>query len=434
MQVGTDPIPHLTTANSGPLAFLERKLLDDRLAIENWFRQQLRGSAIPPYCSVDLRNEGFKIAVVDTNLFPAGFNNLNPAFIPLCIQAAQSMIEQKLPGCQRFLIIPENHTRNQFYFESVAMLYEIFSKAGFDVRVGSLLPELTEKKEINLTSGRKFILEPIKRIGNRIELDGYRPCAILLNNDLSDGVPDILQNIEQPVMPAMQLGWAFRTKSAHFRYYQEVCEEFAKIINIDPWLISPLYDDCENINFVKHEGEEQLIEKVDKLLNAVQKKYDEYGVQHKPFAVIKADSGTYGMGIMMVQNAAEIAQLNRKERSRMSASKGKVAVNKVIIQEGVYTFEKWGEKESVAEPVVYMIGKHVVGGFYRVHIDRGINENLNAPGMHFEPLAFVKSCNNPDQFCDAADCTNRFYAYGVIARLGLVAATREMKSLENSAV
>ena len=52
----------------------------------------------------------------------------------------------------------------------------------------------------------------------------------------------------------------------------------------------------------------------------------------------------------------------------------------------MHTFETLNE--AVAEPVVYMIDRYVVGGFYRVHTGRGMDENLNAPGMHFEPLAF----------------------------------------------
>ncbi|MET0218674.1 MAG: glutamate--cysteine ligase, partial [Burkholderiales bacterium] len=35
--------------------------------------------------------------------------------------------------------------------------------------------------------------------------------------------------------------------------------------------------------------------------------------------------------------------------------------------------------DAVAEPVVYMMD---FGGFYRVHNDRGTDENLNAPAMH----------------------------------------------------
>jgi hypothetical protein len=105
--------------------------------------------------------------------------------------------------------------------------------------------------------------------------------------------------------------------------------------------------------------------------------------------VIKADAGTYGMGIMTAHSADDVRALNRKQRTRMAASKGGSSVSRVILQEGVYTFETWNG--AVAEPVVYMIDRFVVGGFYRVHTARGANENLNAPGMHFEPLAFADS-------------------------------------------
>ena len=71
-------VPHLTTALTGPLLELERKFLDSRTAIEQWFRAQWLDHTPPFYSSVDLRNSGFKLAPVDTNLFPGGFNNLNP--------------------------------------------------------------------------------------------------------------------------------------------------------------------------------------------------------------------------------------------------------------------------------------------------------------------------------------------------------------------
>ena len=84
-----------------------------------------------------------------------------------------------------------------------------------------------------------------------------------------------------------------------------------------------------------------------------------------------------------------------------------------MVQEGVYTFESIND--AVAEPVVYMLDHFVMGGFYRVHTGRGTDENLNAPGMHFVPLAFESACL-PEPF-GAPNCMpNRFYAYGVIAR------------------
>ena len=143
---------------------------------------------------------------------------------------------------------------------------------------------------------------------------------------------------------------------------------------------------------------------------------------------MKSDSGTYGMGIMMVKSVEEIESLNRKQRTKMASSKEGLVVDNVLVQEGVYTFETIGDDEAVAEPVVYMMDRFVVGGFYRVHTGRGENENLNAPGMHFEPLAFAESCITPNKEQPDAE-PNRFYAYGVIARLALLAAAREIAEL-----
>ena len=141
-------VPHLTTALNGPLLQIEQHLLARQAAIEAWFRSQWLETPAPFYCSVDLRNAGFKLAPVDTNLFPAGFNNLNAAFMPLCIQAIQSAVERVCPTAARVLLIPENHTRNMYYLESVATLRDILVKAGFDVRIGSLLEEVRAATDI----------------------------------------------------------------------------------------------------------------------------------------------------------------------------------------------------------------------------------------------------------------------------------------------
>jgi len=420
-------VPHLTTALTGPLLQIESHLLSQQADIEAWFRQQWLNTPAPFYASVDLRNAGFKLAPVDTNLFPAGFNNLNPDFLPLCIQAVQLAIEHACPKARKVLLIPESHTRNQFYFESIATLQEILIKAGFEVRIGSLIQELEQPKDFPLPSGRSIKLEPLIRENNKVGVPGFFPCMVLLNNDLSGGRPDILENLDnQMVMPPIELGWTNRLKSSHFNYYREITEEFAKLIDIDPWLITPLFRNCGEIDFKKREGEDCLARNADALLKAIRDKYKEHGLDAKPFVIVKADAGTYGMGIMTVHSGEEIYDLNRKQRTKMSASKAGQNVSQVIIQEGVYTFETWGPEQAVAEPVIYMMDRFVVGGFYRVHTGRGANENLNAPGMHFEPLAFVESCNTPDLRKSPDANPNRFYAYGVIARLALLAAAREL--------
>ncbi|MEL5849710.1 MAG: glutamate--cysteine ligase, partial [Candidatus Igneacidithiobacillus chanchocoensis] len=96
----------------------------------------------------------------------------------------------------------------------------------------------------------------------------------------------------------------------------------------------------------------------------------------------------------------------------------------VFIQEGVYTFEQTPE-DFVAEPVVYLFGQQVLGGFFRVHREKGVDESLNAPGAHFEPMAFAEPGINPCRKSAPDAPVNRYYAYGVIARLALLAAARE---------
>lgn len=421
-------VPHLTTVLNGPLLTLERQLLERQAQTESWFRTQWQTTPAPFNASVDLRNAGFKLAPVDTNLFPAGYNNLNPAFFPLCVHAVQSAIERICPTAIRIILIPENHTRNMFYFESVATLRDILTKAGLEVRIGSIDETLTEPLNIDLPSGKKVVVSPLQREKDRVYIDDFDPCAVLLNNDLSAGRPAMLEGISQAVLPPLELGWAQRLKSQHFTHYRQVAQEFASIADIDPWLIDPIFRQCGELNFMKREGESCLQKNVANLLTDIKAKYDEYQVDKEPFVIIKADAGTYGMGIMTVTSPDQLEALNRKQRTRMSASKGGQAVSKVIIQEGVYTFETWGEDQAVAEPVIYMMDHFVVGGFYRVHKGRGANENLNAPGMHFEPLAFAETCNNPDSNKSPDANPNRFYAYGVIARLALLAAAREIAS------
>jgi glutamate--cysteine ligase len=109
----------------------------------------------------------------------------------------------------------------------------------------------------------------------------------------------------------------------------------------------------------------------------------------------------------------------------MAVVKEGLEVSQVLVQEGVPTFESINA--AVAEPVVYMIDHFVVGGFYRVHTARGEDENLNAPGMHFVPLAFDLSGSYCDcgRYPDAP--VNRFYTYGVIARLAALASSLELE-------
>ena len=409
-------IPVISPQYAQYLLDFETLILQKQAEIEAWFRSQWKRHKPPFYGSVDIRNSGYKMASIDMNLFPGGFNNLNTQFSPLAAAAATDAVERYCETAKSVLIVPENHTRNTFYLENVYALSNILQQAGFAVRLGSLNPEITEPSEFKTALGHTILLEPLLRTRERVHLaDGFSPCLVLLNNDLSGGVPEILQGIRHTVLPPLHGGWTTRRKTAHFAAYNQVAAEFAELIGIDQWQINPYFEKVSGLNFHEREGEDALAAAVERVLAKIQAKYDEKGITDKPFVIVKADAGTYGMGVMSVKSADEVRALNRKNRNKMATVKEGLAVTEVIVQEGIYTYE-----------------------------------TLNASGMHFVPL----SCNVPQtdssgddpeflagskrvfeqwqtlgqpdrsQTCDCAG--NRLYVYGVMARLSLLAASIEL--------
>ncbi len=418
-------VPHLVTALTGPINELEQRILDATPVIERWFRLEWMEHTPPLYCAVDIRNAGFKLAPVDTNLYPDGWHNLSPDTLPLAVQAAQAAIEKICPEARNLLIVPENGKPSSFYLASLQRLQEIFRMAGLNVRLGSIDPALKRSTTLTLPDGDKLTLEPAQRTRFRLGLKHFDPCTILLNNDLAAGAPGILEDLpEQYLLPPLQAGWSVRRKSRHFQSYDEVSKRFGKLLGVDPWLINPLFATCGEIDIHAPDGGECLRSHVDALLTKIRRKYKEYGIAEKPFVVVKADQGTRGMGIMTVRDLKDLAGLDRPGRPVPELPRGEV-----IIQEGVLTNERI--HDAVAEPVVYLIDRYVVGGFYRIHAERGVDENLNAPGARFVPLPFAGNAHLPRPGAKGeARPPNRFYMYGVIARLAMVAASYELEATD----
>ena len=426
-------VPHLVTALTGPINELEQRVLESMPAIERWFRLEWMEHTPPFYTSVDIRNAGYKLAPVDTNLFPGGFNNLPVEVLPLAVQAAMASIEKICPDAKNLLVIPERHTRNAFYLENVARLATIMRQAGLNIRFGTLDENIHGPVTIALADGQKIVLEPLERTPRRLGLKNFDPCSILLNNDLSGGIPPVLENLhEQYLLPPLHAGWAVRRKSNHFACYDDIAKKFSKLVEIDPWMINPYFAHVEGVDYEARTGEEALADAIDIVLKKIAKKYREYGISEKPYVVIKADAGTYGKGVMTVHDASEVAALTKRERVKMNDAKDGLEVHDVIVQEGVHTFER--VENAVAEPVVYMIDRYVVGGFYRVHDSRDRDQNLNAPGMHFVPLGFEHTALPDIHAKPGAAPPNRFYMYGVVARLGLLAASVELEKTDPEAI
>jgi len=426
-------VPHLITALTGPINELEQRVLESMPAIERWFRLEWMEHTPPFYCSVDLRNAGFKLAPVDTDLFPGGFNHLTPEMLPLAVQAAMAAIEKICPEAKNLLLIPEKHTRNPFYLQNVQRLVQIFNQAGLNVRLGALDESIKSPTPVALPDGSQLSLEPLLRQRGRLGLKDFDPCTILLNSDLADGVPRVLENLyEQYLLPPLHAGSTLRRKSAHFRAYEEVAKKFAKLLGMDPWLINPMFAPCGEVDFADGTGLDGIQGQVETLLAKVRRKYKEYGINEKPFVVVKADNGGHGMGIMTVRDSKELAELSRRPRIKTSGAPDGQPLTQVIIQEGVPTYERMND--AVAEPVVYMIDRYVVGGFYRVHAERGVDEILNAPGSAFVPLAFAQSSHLPRPGeKPGASAPNRFYMYGVIGRLAMLAAAYELEATDPDA-
>ncbi len=423
-------VPHLITALTGPINELEQRIIDSMPAIERWFRLEWMEHTPPFYSSVDIRNSGFKLAPVDTNLFPGNWNNLTDQMLPLAVQATLAAIEKICPEARNLLIIPENYNRNPSYLSNLAQLQRIFKMAGLNARLGSISPDIKKPTELKLPNGETVLLEPVIRTKRRIGLKHFDPCTILLNNDLSAGAPGILEELyEQYLLPPLHAGWSVRRKSRHFQSYEEVAKRFGKLLGIDHWLINPLFAKAEGLDFTEgaNTGMDNLAAQVDALLTKVRRKYKEYGIKEKPFAIVKADNGTYGMGVMTVRDAKELDELTKKARNKMGIIKDGQMVQDVIIQEGVQTSERM--HDAVAEPVVYTLDRYVVGGFYRMHPERGVDENLNAPGSSYVPLAFAHSTHMPQPgMHPGASAPNRFYMYGVIARLAMLSASYELEA------
>ena len=426
-------VPHLVTALTGPINELEQRVLDSMPAIERWFRLEWMEHTPPFYSSVDVRNAGFKLAPVATNLFPDGWHHLTQEMMPLAVQAAMAAIEKICPEARNLLLIPENRSTSTSYLSSLAQLRRIFYMAGLNVRMGSIDPAIKKSTTFALENGETVTLEPVLRGKRRLGVKDFDPCTILLNTDLAAGVPGILEEIhEQYLLPPLHAGWSTRRKSKHFKCYEEVAKRMGKLLGVDPWLINPMFDKCVGVDLLQDPGLESLASQADALLAKIRRKYKEYGIKEKPFIVVKTDDAAPGLGVVIVRDAKELPALSLTVQGRMVAGKVLAPSHDVLLQEGVLTKERIND--AVAEPVVFMMDRYVVGGFYRIHPDTGVDENLNLPGSSFVPLAFEHSTHLPQPGSKpGASAPNRFYMYGVVARLAMLAASYELEATDPDA-
>lgn len=374
---------------------LKEILINQSDQIQDWIDSKIIGLVPPIYLSCDIRHSGYKIAPVDTNLFPAGFNNLCDIYASASIDAFQGYFSKYYPDVKNVLLLAEEHTRNKFYLTNLSALEKLLIQAGLEVKTVMISDEIKESKTIELDDEVSIEIHPFIIENNHpIFQDGFNPDIILSNNDFSNGLPQSLENIDLEIIPHPKLGWHNRTKSGHFDHFENLVQEFAKEFNFDPWLLSAYHDKLESVDLTEENSRQALAQKVDQIISKIQSKYDEYKIEETPYVFIKSDNGTYGMGIMTATSGEDILNLNRKKRNKLLSSKSNSHRNHFFIQEGIPTSDFYSEQPI--EPVIYAIGGKDIGGFFRINQSRNHLESLNAKGMSFSCLCLHK-LNEPHE-------------------------------------
>ena len=334
--------------------------------------------------------------MIDTNLFPAGFNNLCETFAANAAQAFGRFLAKNHPGVKRIHLYPEPHTRNRFYLENVRSLTSILHQAGFETSAG-------------------LKLEPAD--------------LILANNDFTGGVPEEIARSKIPVLPPPSAGWHRRRKSDHFQILGGLIQELAGLLEIDPWLLFPLWSlesaiDLESENCLK-----RLQRSADELLTRIAQKHREHGIHEEPFLFVKNNAGTYGLGVLPIDSGNELLSLSRRLRDKLRYSKGGRPVTELLLQEGIPTADTLDGHPI--EPVVYLIGGEPVGTFFRIHGEKNARENLNAPGMRFACICYHQ-IEPPTASLSDPNKENLFRTADLLAKVASLAAAIEIGTARQS--
>ena len=362
---------------------LSAHLEDNRELITNWMSKKRSEVPIPIYGSVDIRDSGWKVAVVDANHFPAGFNNISDQDVERLSTLLKEHILRQNPECKWVHLYPESHTRNQGYIENVATIKRLIENGGFRCTVGS--PELESHGSLDGITG-PLVLDMVVVDGESLLIDGQKPDLIMLNNDLTEGMVDGLG--AHQVSPPPHMGWQRRRKSEHYACLQAYVDEIAEILNIDPWHLLTDWFVSEGKCLEKETCRKILASEVDEFLARITARYESLGIDREPVAFIKNDSGTYGLGIMAVRSGDELLTLSNRKFKKLMYSKGGVDVENFLIQEGVPTNIKTPDGAPV-EPVVYLVDGEAASWFYRINPKKGEMENLNSPSAKFHPYSEV---------------------------------------------
>ncbi len=403
---------------TGAQSLIHSQICQNYSAIEKWFQSVTKRLAYPIYSSYDIRDSGYKVTNVDANIYPAGFNNICPTDKETAVDLFRRYINvhYKFP-VKKILLITEEHTKNPYYLENVYTLVDLMTQAGYEVRL-SFPKDLPEVITLESVTGHKL------QFGSGFEtsawMQSFQPDLVISNNDFSLALQEWGQQMKHPMNPPRELGWYQRKKSRYFKNYNSLVDDFAQAANIDPFLMRVETEEFSTFDINSDTSRNELADQVDLFLGRLKSNYKKQNVTQDPFCFVKNNAGTYGLGVVKVNSGAEVKEWTYNARKKMKAAKGGREIEAVIIQEGIPSVVT--SENASAEPVIYMIGCELAGGFLRTHADKSSTDSLNSPGAVYKKLCVTDLMDNRSQ-CPYEN------VYGWSAKLGLLAIGLEAQDM-----
>ena len=399
---------------------LHKQTLEKMKEICEWFDAKSASVAYPIYSSYDIRDSGYKISNVDANIYPAGFNNICPVDKENAPELFASYLQrhylEKDP--KNILLVTEEHTGNPYYWDNVYSIKTLLEEAGRSVRVG-IPQDLAEPLKMTSASGKEVIVYSANPESALFK--EFTPDLIVSNNDFTNPYEDWAQTLKWTVNPPRELGWYRRKKSTYFKYYNQLVNEFAAVAGVDPFILRVETELFENFDINSEESRQELATRVDAMIAKLKLDYAARGINQDPFVFVKNNAGTYGLAVVRVGSGQEVLEWTYKSRKKMKAAKGGRDVEEVIIQEGIPSIVQ--ADGASAEPVIYMVGCQLAGGFLRTHAEKSSTESLNSPGAVYKRLCVSDLAINTSG-CPAEN------VYGWTAKLGLLAIALEAQEME----
>ncbi len=393
---------------------LHEKILLHCEKVADWFQKKSSDLSFPIYSSYDIRDAGYKVTNVDANIFPAGFNNICPNDQESSVELMSSFLNRHYGNdIKKVALVTEEHTGNPFYWQNITSLKTMLNKANRETLL--LIPRPLEiPLQVQNSQGQALEVQGIE------SLKGFAPDLVISNNDFSEAYEDWASHLQYPMNPPRELGWYQRKKSRYFSHFNRLIDEFSELVGFDPWLLKVETEIFEGFEITDDSSRDLLAARVDSMIANLKSEYQKRGIDQTPFVFVKNNSGTYGLAVIRVGSGEEVKAWNYKSRKKMKASKGGRDVEEVIIQEGIPSIVK--AETSTAEPVIYMIGCELAGGFLRTHGEKDSTESLNSPGAVYKKLCVSDLAVNT-KGCPMEN------VYGWSAKMGSLAIALEAKEM-----